>query len=208
MLPQHHIRAARIIGCLSCAVARHHQHQRIPGRNGIEPGRGVVMPTHLVPDVLRGKGQRAVRDGVAALQQGRQAQSKQDGGSHFVVPVKGEHHFRHGHRCALSGTCDRTSPQCIAPRGRNTHDSTRCQISPTRHRWIHRLHPPAKSESLSPPRQHGLCTGYGCRSATGTGRDPEQVVKLGRGPPPFERQVSWKGRYLPWSPSRTGGSCA
>ena len=35
--------------------------------------------------------------------------------------------------------------------------------------------------TLLVPRQHGLCTGNGCRSATETGRDLEQVVKLCRG---------------------------
>src|SRR3546814_8990983 len=34
---------------------------------------------------------------------------------------------------------------------------------------------------LCRPRQHGLCTRQGCRSAMEIGRDLEQVVKLGRG---------------------------
>src|SRR3546814_7099595 len=55
------------------------------------------------------------------------------------------------------------------------------------------------------PRQHGLCTGNGCRSATEIGRDLEQAVKLGRGTS-HSRMQAIQDRMILVQPAEQGWS--
>lgn len=86
-------------------------------------------------------------------------------------------------------------PRPCSPRLSN-RISPRCQIFPTCGRGVHRLCAAPASGTLCGPRQHDPCTSNGCRSATETGRDPEQVVKLGRGSLSTSRRLSCNGRFL------------
>src|SRR3546814_17414873 len=59
--------------------------------------------------------------------------------------------------------------------------------------------------TLLVPRQHGLCTGNGCRSATEIGRDLEQAVKLGRGTS-HSRMQALQDRMILVQPAEQGWS--